>query len=297
MDMRTLLLGAAIAGSFSPSLIADVLEVDLGRFAFNGSTNAYDYEGDWSEVLGSDVEGDLYAKTVATVDLGAMISTFGGRQVAWIRIEDPGTNWYNASAPGADIDLFAVVGLSPETIVTYTYEGPVADYASWSSSDLASNVAKVDHEPYSGSQTPWWISLGRNGSMTMTFDGWPAEDPSDSGGDTGGGDTSGGDTGGGDTGGGDTGGGDTGGGVIDGPFDLTTAVSVPLIDDRDVDGGMIEPSWSFLDLELRLNEVAPTREWFQVTIGFAASNSFVPVPGPGALATLGLALRLRRRRR
>ena len=299
MNTRMLLLGAAIAGSFCTSLTADVLELNLGRFAFNGSTTAYDYEGDWSSALGSDVEGDVHSKTVATVDLGAVISAAGGRQIAWIRIDDPGDNWYNGSSPGADIDLFAVAGLAPEMVVTYSYDGPMATYASWSSDDLAAHVAKVDHEPYSGTQTPWWIATGRFGSLTMTFDGWPANDPgdADSGADSGGDDLGGGDAGSGGSDGGDTGGGDSGGGVLDGPSALMTSVAIPQVDDRDVDGGLIEPSWSFTGLQLRLNEVAPTREWFNVTIGFTANSFFVPVPGPGALGVMGIALRLRRRRR
>lgn len=298
MNTRMLLVGAALAGSLSATLVADVLEVDLGRFKFAGGTDDYQYEGDWSSILGTDVEGDTYAKTVATVDLGGLVDAMGGRQIAWIRVSDTGDNWY-ARHPGSDVDLFTVAGLPDETIVSYSYDGTNGMYAGWADTRLAEHVARVDHEPYSGDETPWWVSLGRDGSLTMTFDAWPASGGGDSSAGGGSDDSDDSDDSGdsGDSGSDD---GDSGsdGGVIDLSGILSTAIALPQIDDRSkADGGTLLPSWSFADLQLRFNEIAPTAEWSRITIGFASSNFFVPVPGPGALGVLGFAFRLRRRRR
>ena len=282
MNTRMLLVGAAVAGSLTTSLVADILEVDLGRFRFAGETADYAYEGDFGAHLGTDYEGDPHVRTVATVDLGGLMDAMGGRYIAWIRIEDEGNNWYNNAHPGPDIDVFAVAGLPTGVSTTYSYDGVNPNYVGMSSDDLVIETAKVDFRYNETDDSPWWVSLDQNGSLTMTFDGWqpPGGGSDDSGGDSG------------------DGGGDSGddGGTIDTSGDLDTATWIPPAQ-GDGDGGLLEPSSSFLDLELRINEIAPTAEWTRVTIGFASSSYFTPVPGPGALAVLGFALRLRGRRR
>ncbi|MFM1832101.1 MAG: hypothetical protein RLZZ461_417 [Planctomycetota bacterium] len=287
--------------ALSATVSADVLELDLGRFRFNGGVSDYTYEGDWSSVLGKDVEGTDadWTRTVATVDLGALITAMGGRSIEWISITDTGENWYGFT-PGADIDVFRVEGLAEGMSVNYSYAGPNSYYNGFGSADFAERAAVLDQRSGTDNSTPWWVSLGDRGTLTMTFDGWPT--PNDSGSDDSGADDSG--SGGSDdaidNGGGDTGGDDNGGGVIDAPpLDLFTAVAIPQFDDRVTDGGLLLPSWSFTGLELRFNEVSPTPESMFIRIGFSASNSFAPppVPGPGALGVLGFALRVRRRRR
>jgi hypothetical protein len=288
MNTHMLLCGAISMAALSATVSADVLELDLGRFRFNGGVSDYTYEGDWSSVLGKDVEGTDadWTRTVATVDLGALVTAMGGRSIEWISIVDTGENWYGFT-PGADIDVFRVDGLADEMSVTYSYDGPNSHYQSYGSADYAERTALLDQRTGTDDSTPWWVSLGDKGALTMTFDGWPASS----------------DPGSGDSGTDDTGGTvdgddiDTDGGVLDAPFDLFTAIATPSIDDRTSGGGLLLPSWSFTDLELRFNEVSPTPEWMSIRIGFSASNSFAPVPGPGALGVMGIALRLRRRRR
>ncbi len=285
MNTRTLLFGAITAATLVAPLTADVLEVDLGRFTFNGGTSDYTYEGDWSSVLGQDVEGTDpdWMRTVATVDLGSLISAMGGRQIAWISVVDTGDNWYGFT-PGADVDVFRVDGLPEETLVSYAYDGDNHHYSGWDSQKYADRTAILDQRTGGGDDTPWWVSLDRDGALTMTFDRWPA----------GGGDS-------GDSGSDDTegdGSGKTDGGIIGVANELTTSVWIPPTrDPGDADGGMIEPSWSFTGLELRFNEVSPTAEAVNIRIGFAESSFFGPVPGPGGLAVLGASIRLRRRRR
>ncbi len=287
MNARTLLGGAIIAATCSATLAADVLEVDLGRFLFNGGTNDYTYDGDFASVLGKDVEGTdpEWMRTVATVDLGSLISMMGGRRIAWISVVDTGDNWYGFT-PGADMDVFRVEGLPDETAVTYAYDGPNGYYTGWDSQKYADRTAVLDQRTGSGNDTPWWVSLGDEGALTMFFDGWPIvgpDDPSDSGSDEpdDGGDTT-----------------DDDGGVLDQPMDLTTSISMPLLDDRDIDGGTLGANWSFTGLQLRFNEVSPTAESVNIRIGFEASGYFTPpVPGPGALGVLAMGLHCRRRRR
>ena len=210
-----------------------------------------------------------------------------GRYIAWIRVEDEGDNYYNNAHPGPDIDLFAVAGLPTGVSTTYSYEGTNPIYTGMSSQDLATETARVDFRFNETDSSPWWVSIGQNGAITMTFDGW--QPPGGSGNDSN-------DGGSGDVGDDTDDGSDDGGGVIEAPDDIDDATWIPPFHDGG-DGGIIQPSWSFDDLQLRFNEIAPTAEWTRITIGFASASSFTPVPGPGALAALGLALRLRRRRR
>jgi len=296
MNTRTLLCGAITAITLSAPLGADVLELDLGRFQFNGGTTDYTYDGDWSSVLGKDVEGTdpEWMRTVATVDLGSLIAAMGGRQIAWISVVDTGENWYGFT-PGADMDVFRIEGLADETLVSYTYDGPNGHYAGWDSAKYADRTAVLDQRTGGGDDTPYWVSLGLDGELTMNFDRWPetgtddsADDASDDASDDPIDDV--------ET---DDGGNDAGdGGVIQAPDGLSTAVWIPLPDDRPKDGGILESSWSFTGLELRFNEVSPTAESVNIRIGFAASSFYGgPVPGPGALTVLAAAFRLRRRRR
>jgi hypothetical protein len=250
-------------------------------------------------VLGKDVEGTDpdWMRTVATVDLGSLVTAMGGRSIAWISIVDSGQNSYLAT-PGADIDVFRIEGVPEETLVSYSYDGPNEHYAGWDSEKYASRTAVLDQRTGAGEDTPWWVSLDREGSLTMSFDRWPdtgAGDSADGGADDSGDSSDSSDSG--DSDSNDPGTNDDGGGVLDSPNDLSHAIWMPIIDERPVDGGMLESSWSFSGLELRFNEVSPTAESFNIRIGFAESSFFVPVPGPGALGVLGMAIRLRRRRR
>ena len=289
MKIRGLYISLIAGATVASSLQADVIELDLGSFHFGNGTSGYEYQGDHGDLMGSDVEGEAIAKTVATVDLAGLIHQNPGMSIAWIRIEDPGCNFYNTN-PGADIDLFAVAG-SPEGLsVQYDYEGINSIYADHSSDQLAIEVAQVDFEHGSNDASPMWISLGDGGSLTMNFTGWP-----DSGDDDG--------AGGGGNGGGDDGGDDDsdGGGTIDqgdGP-ELSDPVPGGILDDLGlITMGSQAGPFDFTGFQLRLNEIAPTAEWVHVMVGLQASSMTV-VPGPAGLAVLPLAtalFRLRRRR-
>jgi hypothetical protein len=293
MNTHMLLCGAISVTALSATISADVLELDLGRFRFNGGVSDYTYEGQWASVLGKDVEGTDadWTRTVATVDLGSLINVMGGRQIAWISIVDTGENTYLAT-PGADIDVFRVEGLSEETSVQYSYLGPNANYVGWGSEQFADRTALLDQRTGGGEATPWWVSLGREGALTMTFDQWPSGGSDGSGGSDAGGGTEDGEGSDDNEGTVDT----NGGGVLTTDSGLNTLWTIS-DKDRDLDGGLLESAWSFAGLELRFNEVSPTAEWMSIRIGFVQSSSFAPVPAPGALSVIGIAIRLRRRRR
>ena len=63
------------------------------------------------------------------------------------------------------------------------------------------------------------------------------------------------------------------------------------------DGGVLTlPSSQYYDLMLRFNEIAPTAEWVNITIGLHGS-SMPTVPGPMGLTVLPMAMGLMARRR
>ena len=293
MKIRGLYISLIAGATMASSLHADVVELDLGSFRFGAGTSGYEYQGDHGDLMGSDVEGDAIEKSVATVDLAGLIQQNPGLSISWIRIEDPGCNFYNTN-PGADIDLFAVAG-SPEGLsVQYDYEGINSIYADHSSDALAAEVAMVDFEHGSNDSSAMWISLGDGGSLTMSFTGWP------DGGGNGGGDGN--DGNGGDDDAGNGGGNDVGGdGTIDQDQapDLSAPMPGGVLDGLDIITlGLEVDSFDFTGFELRLNEIAPTAEWVQVTVGFQTAGMSV-VPGPVGMAVLPLAaamIRLRRRR-
>ena len=294
MKISGRLLAALAAASVASHGFADVFEVEIGSFRFGAGTDDYEYVGDYGHLLGSDVDGVNHLRTVATFDLRGLMSMFPGESVQWITISDSGENFYNPNAdPGADIDVFAVTGLPDYVDSVYTYDGPNQRYWDFTSSQLAAEVAVVDVDYGGGDAAPWWVSLGDEGSLTMWLDGWlpPNFDgdgtepdqgsPSDGGvlGDEGSqlGDDS-----------------ADKGDAEDGALDIFDG-----LESEEQDGEMIlRDSNLFADIILRLNEVSPTAEWFNVTIGFDSMSTPSVVPGPGAIvvATCSLVLLGRRRR-
>jgi hypothetical protein len=232
--------------------------------------------------MGTDVEGDPHLRTVATVDLGTIFSQMNLGAIAWIRVEDTGVNGYvDGMSPGADIDLFSLVGRPDGISTTYAYDGPNPIYQDFTSGQLASEVAVVDMDFGGDDDSPWWISLGDSGSLTMNLDGWPPfEDSGDQG-----------------DGGGDPGDGDDPGDVQDdGPI---FQVLQPISDIRKHGhgGGILLPSHDLSAFQLRLNEVSPSPEWISVTIGYQIAGSEQAVPGPAMLPAVFAAAGLIRRRR
>ena len=285
-------LAAAIGLAGSPVAGADILELELGSFLFGHGTDDYEYVGDHAAFMGSDVEGDPIEKTVATIDLGAVLAAFDMSAIAWITISDPGTNFYNSN-PGADIDLFTVSGLPEGVGVEYGYEGINPLYTDMSSAELAQQVAEVDFTDGAGDASDLFVSLACEGSLTMSFLDWP-----DSGGS---GDDPGDDSGSGDSGPGDGPGDDSGGDpdTDDGadwePGDI---LDLPgLGGDSPIGGEVAVPSIDPDALFLRFNEIAPTAEWVTISIGLLASSHHVVVPGPFTITALPVAVGLMRRRR
>ena len=72
MKIRLRSLSCMIPVAIASIASADVIEMNLGRFQFNGGVEDYAYEGDHADVLGTDYEGDPIVRTVATVDLGSL---------------------------------------------------------------------------------------------------------------------------------------------------------------------------------------------------------------------------------
>jgi len=285
-------LAAAIGLAGSPVAGADILELELGSFLFGHGTDDYEYVGDYAAFMGSDVEGDPIEKTVATIDLGAVLAAFDMSAIAWITISDPGTNAYYTN-PGADIDLFTVSGLPEGVGVEYGYDGINPLYTDMSSAELAQEVAEVDFTTGAGDASDLFVSLACEGSLTMSFLDWP-----DSGG---GGDDPGDDSGSGDSGPGDDPGDDSGGDpdTDDGadwePGDI---LDLPgLGGDSPIGGEVAVPSIDPDALFLRFNEIAPTAEWVTISIGLLASSHHVVVPGPFTITALPVAVGLMRRRR
>ena len=262
----------------------DVWELNVGDFLFGNGTTGYEYQGDHADVLGSDIEGDPIEKTVATVDLGTLMASQSAQSIAWIRISDPGCNAYYTN-PGADIDLFNISGLPEGVDFEYSYDGSNDLYQGMSSEDLAIELQQIDFNHGFHDHSPLWVSLDCEGSITMTFDGWP---DSGDGGGSGGDDSGDNDSGDNDSGDNDSGGDDSGG-IID--------ISDLFGDPHQGDGGVLNlPSNQYTDFILRFNEIAPTAEWVNITIGLQGS-SMPTVPGPMGLTVLPMAMGLMARRR
>ena len=80
MKIRGLYISLIAGATVASSLHADVIELDLGSFHFGNGTSGYEYQGDHGDLMGSDVEGEAIAKTVATVDLAGLIHQNPGKQ-------------------------------------------------------------------------------------------------------------------------------------------------------------------------------------------------------------------------
>ena len=294
MKISGRLLTALTVATATSHGFADVFEVEIGSFRFGAGTEDYEYVGDYGHLLGSDVDGVNHLRTVATLDLRGLMSMFPGESIRSITVSDSGENFYNPNGdPGADIDVFAITGLPDYVDSAYSYEGPNQRYWDFSSSQLAAEVAVVDVDYGGGDAAPWWVSLGDEGSLTMWLDGWMppnfdgdddgATDP-DEGSPSGGGGSDDVDSDPVDEAGGD-------GGVLDVFDDLDS-------EEPEQDGGMILRDYElFADMLLRLNEVSPTAEWFDVTIAFGSMSTPSVVPGPGAIVVVTCSLVLLGRRR
>ena len=86
MKISICILATVAVASTTSMGFTDVLEIDLGDFRFGSGTDAYEYEGGYEHLLGSDIEGVNHLRTVATVDLRGLMSMFPGQSISWISV-------------------------------------------------------------------------------------------------------------------------------------------------------------------------------------------------------------------
>ncbi|MGA1224766.1 MAG: hypothetical protein ACO31E_09390 [Phycisphaerales bacterium] len=211
-------LGLAATLAVGATASAEIT-VDLGTVQQISPRPNIVYTGGFASAVTSFVDGGG-VRTITSFDIHAIGQQFGPNlALVGVRVRDTGSNTYGTWSPGADIDLFRVVGadLSGGT-VTVGYSGSVTQHTGEEQGILKSRIADCD--AVSGDQhfnSQHFISLGLNGSAWMNFDGFAHNWGGLAGGDIGGWDGSGGSDGGqGQTGGGGGGGGGgtTYGGII-----------------------------------------------------------------------------------
>ena len=287
---------------------ADVFELEIGEFRFQGSNHPFQYVGEYGEYVGSSLAGDN-PTTVGEIQVGKLAKDLDIGTIAWIRITGPDTQTSQVN-PGADIDLFAVEGLPDDVQSHYHYDGPNTRYQGMVSDMLAQELSTLDFIPGQLDEDLSFVSVGTGGSLLMMFEA--VGGGSDGGGSDGGGDDDGGSDDSSDDGhdgpedsgdddsddGSDGGPGDVEG---DGPLPTRPILDPSLwsADGREWADGF-ETQASFVGLGhdpllLMINEIAPIPENVTVHIGFM--NMMTPVPGPAGGLMLAAAAAIRRRRR
>ncbi len=253
----------AFAGAASAELV-----VDLGTIRQIAPRPMLEYSGDYASHLTSftDASG---VRTVARFDLHGIVEALGGDlALVEVRVRDAGGNSYGNWSPGADIDLFRVVGYAGDGSVTAGYEGSVEEHRGESSDVLKARVAECD--AVSGDQhfnSQKFISLGQGGSAWLRFADFLHSSGTSSGGSSGG----------------DGWGGGSGG---DGPGSWTGGNDGE--SNPPVYGGLLIGAGTFLEVgEAGLGEIYGLELVFEQSV----------VPAPGALALLLTAGLVARRRR
>ena len=273
MNRTNALVGLVAAIAVSPfALVASSasaeIVVDLGTVAQIAPRPSIVYNGNWGSAVSSSVDA-AGLRTITAFDIHAISQALGGNlALVEVRVRDTGSNSYGNWSPGADIDLFRVVGANLALgTVSRGYQGSVTQHLGESQDVLRVRTENCDAA--SGDQhfnSQRFISLGLNGLAWLNFSdfaqnqgGLAGDGPGDWGGGSGGGDGPGEQGGGGGGGGGET----TYGGII-------------------VHSGM----------RLEIGE-AGLGESYAAELVFEQ----IAVPAPGALALLAGAGLLRRRRR
>lgn len=269
----TALAGIATACAMAGTAHAE-LTIQLGTVQQVSPRPSIVYTGNYGAFVTSHLDA-AGIRTVTSFDIHGIAQQLGGNlALVAVRVRDTGTNSYGSWSPGADIDLFRVVGTDlTRGTVSAGYQGVVTQHTGETDSTLKTRIADCD--AVSGDQhfnSQHFISLGLNGLAWLNFSdfahnqgGLAGGDPGDWGGGSRGGD------GPGEEGGGGGGGGETGGGGGDTTY-----------------GGIIVHS----GMRLEIGE-AGLGETYSAELVFEQ----VAVPAPGALALLAGAGLLRRRRR
>ena len=269
---RAVIRASALSGIAAACAMAGIahaeLTIQLGTVQQVSPRPSIVYTGNYGAFVTSHLDA-AGIRTVTSFDIHGIAQQLGGNlALVAVRVRDTGANSYGNWSPGADIDLFRVVGTDlTRGTVSAGYQGAVAQHTGETDSTLKTRIADCD--AVSGDQhfnSQHFISLGLNGLAWLNFSdfaqnqgGLAGDGPGDWGGGSGGGDGPGEQGGGGGGGGGET----TYGGII-------------------VHSGM----------RLEIGE-AGLGESYAAELVFEQ----IAVPAPGALALLAGAGLLRRRRR
>lgn len=273
MNRTNALVGLVAAIAVSPfALVASSasaeIVVDLGTVAQIAPRPSIVYNGNWGSAVSSSVDA-AGLRTITAFDIHAISQALGGNlALVEVRVRDTGSNSYGNWSPGADIDLFRVVGANLALgTVSRGYQGSVTQHLGESQDILRARTENCDAA--SGDQhfnSQHFVSLGQAGMGWIHFADFTQGSGGVAGGDGPGG------WGGGGTGGGSGGGGETGGSGGGGSYV----------------GGIIVQA----GLKLEISE-AGLGESYGAELVFEQ----VAVPAPGGIAILAGAGLLRRRRR
>jgi hypothetical protein len=266
---RTTALAGLVAGlAFAASASAEIV-VNLGTVAQVAPRPTIVYTGNWGSAVSSYVDS-AGLRTITAFDIHAISQALGGNlALVEVRVRDTGSNSYGTWSPGADIDLFRVVGanLSVGT-VGYGYQGNVTQHQGETQDVLKTRVDNCD--AVSGDQhfnSQHFVSLGQGGMGWIHFADFVQGSGGVAGGDGPGGWGGGQTGGGGGESGGESGGSGGGGSYV---------------------GGIIVQA----GLKLEIGEAG-----FGESYGAELVFEQVTVPAPGGIAILAGAGLLRRRRR
>jgi hypothetical protein len=162
-------LGAITAIAIGAAAEADDTRVpiNVGTFGNIGGGHIY-----YSGAFGSYIHSKLAAgkdgtdHTLIEIDLAGIVTSQDLAGFYGVSIIDAGYNMYGARSPGADVDLLALDSISPNTDVTFVYEGPNPVHQDESESLLARRVRYLDS--FMGAQDVWHdkhVSLGKLGRL------------------------------------------------------------------------------------------------------------------------------------
>lgn len=156
----TLILGNSLAS-------ADT--IDVGLIQQIAPRPVIAYEGSYGAYVSSSMVVNPIERTLVSIDLHGLMQAAGINWLESVTILDGGGNQYLGS-PGADIDYFQLIGVSPGTTMTMAYTGTNALHLAESSQVLLGRTGSMD--AMTGDQdfnAQHFVSLGPGGALTMTF--------------------------------------------------------------------------------------------------------------------------------
>jgi len=157
----------AIACASAVSVRADIIEI--GYF-YNAGRGEIHYEGNFRDHVTSQEQGDNGQYTKIDLDITGILTSIDAGGFRAIMVDDTGENAYG-SAPGADIDLFRIHGLSAGNGYTFAYDGPTETHRSEAADILHQRVNELDWGTNGrGLPAMTFVSLGRDGVLTAALD-------------------------------------------------------------------------------------------------------------------------------